>query len=117
MASFSPLSLSGLEFPIDFIQIIRKIFRQYYIILAHIYFHHFHEFRRLQLHDGLNTLFLHFTYFVTEFSLVDHKDLSILEDLVDRLKHHEQALAMRPRSDDYSETDLVPSGAVSLSSS
>ncbi len=96
----------GSEFPIDFIQIIRKMFRQYHIILAHIYFHHFHEFKRLQLHDGLNTLFLHFTYFVVEYSLIEPKELSILEDLVVRLKHHEEVLAKRPRSDEFSESDL-----------
>lgn len=98
----------GLEFPYDFVQIVRKIFRQYFIIFAHIYFHHFLEFKRLQLHDGLNTLFLHFTYFVTEFSLVDPKELSILEDLVERLRLNELALAQRPRSDDYTESYLVP---------
>ena len=98
----------GLEFPYDFVQIVRKIFRQYFIIFAHIYFHHFLEFKRLQLHDGLNTLFLHFTYFVTEFSLIDPKELSILEDLVERLRLNELALAQRPRSDDYTESYLVP---------
>ncbi len=37
---------------------------------------------------------------------MDPKDLSILEELVVRLKHHEEALAKRPRSDDYSEAEL-----------
>ena len=84
---------TGYEFPFDFVQIIRRIFRQYFMILAHIYFHHFLDFRRLQLHDGLNTLFLHLVYFVEEFSLIDHKDISLLDDLTDRLKKLELVLA------------------------
>lgn len=110
-----PLLYLGSEFPIDFIQIVRKIFRHYYCILAHIYFHHFHEFKRLQLHEGLNTLFLHFMYFVTEFSLVDPKELSLLDDLLVRLKNHEEVLAKRPRSDDFSEAELISSNLMSKS--
>ena len=99
----------GYEFPFDFVQTVRKIFRQYFIILAHIYFHHHSQFKRLQLHDGLNTLFLHFIYFVTEFSLIDPKELSILDDLIERLKTQEQALAKQPLNDRESEFNMVAS--------
>lgn len=105
-----PLCVSlGYEFPFDFVQTVRKIFRQYFIILAHIYFHHHSQFKRLQLHDGLNTLFLHFIYFVTEFSLIDPKELSILDDLIERLKTQEQALAKQPLNDRESEFNMVAS--------
>ncbi|XP_003385641.1 PREDICTED: MOB kinase activator 2-like [Amphimedon queenslandica] len=99
----------GYEFPFDFVQIVRKLFRQYFIILAHIYFHHYHQFKRLQLHDGLNTLFLHFVYFVTEFSLIDPKELSLLDDLIEKLKTQEQALAKQPLNDRESEFNMVAS--------
>lgn len=107
--SLFSLSLSGYEFPFDFVSIVRRLFRQFFSILAHIYFHHYLEFKRLQLHDGLNTLFLHFIYFVSEFSLIDPKELSILEDLVERLKSHELALAQQPINDSESEFNMVAS--------
>ena len=77
------------------------------MILAHIYFRHFHDFRRLQLHDGLNTLFLHFVYFVEEFSLVDHKDISLLEDLTDRLKKLEVDMARANAKEEASESETA----------
>ena len=86
------------------------------MILAHIYFHHFLEFRRLQLHDGLNTLFLHLIYFVEEFSLIDHKDLSVLDDLTDRLKKHESVLAENASSEDM-PLEAVGSTSVTKSKS
>ena len=100
--------LLGYDFPYDFVQIVRKVFRQFYIILAHIYFHHFLDFKRLQLHDGLNTLFLHFAYFVSEFSLVDPKDLSLLDDLIEKLKSYEDTLAQQPKNVE-SEFNMVAS--------
>jgi hypothetical protein len=99
----------GYEFPFDFVTIVRKIFRQFFMIFAHIYYHHYLEFKRLQLNDGLNTLFLHFIYFVTEFSLVDPKELSIMEELIERLKSHEQALAQQPRTETESEFNMIAS--------
>lgn len=100
--------LLGYDFPYDFVQIVRKVFRQFYIILAHIYFHHFLDFKRLQLHDGLNTLFLHFAYFVSEFSLVDPKDLLLLDDLIEKLKSYEDTLAQQPKNVE-SEFNMVAS--------
>jgi hypothetical protein len=102
-------TFKGYEFPFDFVTIVRKIFRQFFMIFAHIYYHHYLEFKRLQLNDGLNTLFLHFIYFVTEFSLVDPKELSIMEELIERLKSHEQALAQQPRTETESEFNMIAS--------
>lgn len=106
--------VAGLDFPVDFVPTVRKIFRQYFCILAHIYFHHFQDFRRLQLHDGLNTLLLHFNCFVKEFTLMEQKDLAILDDLVEQLRLHEQAILRRPRSDDF--TDSTEHVSISTSS-
>ena len=81
----------------------KRIFRTYFAILAHIYHHHFHDIRALDLHDGLNSLFLHFVYFVQEFSLVDAKEMQCVEDLIQKLVQLDQDMATQPSPEDYSE--------------
>lgn len=97
----------GFEFPVDFVSIVRKIFRTYFAILAHIYHHHFHETHRLDLHDGLNTLFLHFMVFVLEFSLLEPKEYSCMEELFIKL----QAIAADAAKHPQSEDDLSAHGS------
>lgn len=92
----------GYEFPVDFIQIVRKLFRTYFAILAHIYHHHFQDMQRLGLHDGLNSLFLHFVYFVQEFSLLEPKELQCMEELISKLIQLDQEMQKRPINDEYS---------------
>jgi MOB kinase activator 1 len=99
----------GYEFPVDFIAIVRRIFRTYFAILAHIYHHHFHDVRALDLHDGLNTLFLHFVYFVQEFSLVDAKEMQCVDELVQKLMQLDQDMAKHPSADDYLDAAKVSS--------
>ena len=98
---------TGFEFPVDFVSIVRKIFRTYFAILAHIYHHHFHETHRLDLHDGLNTLFLHFMVFVLEFSLLEPKEYSCMEELFIKL----QAIAADAAKHPQSEDDLSAHGS------
>ena len=86
----------------EFVPIVRKIFRTYFAILAHMYYHHFQEILRLALHDGLNTLFLHFMYFVQEFSLLELKEYSCMEEFITKLMQLDQDWAKRPLSDEYS---------------
>ena len=93
--------LSGYEFPVDFIPMVRKIFRTYFAILAHIYHHHFHDIRALDLHDGLNSLFLHFVYFVQEFSLVDAKEMQCVDDLIQKLMQLDKDMAKCPSTEEF----------------
>ena len=51
---------------------------------------------RLGLHDGLNTLLLHFIYFVNEFSLMEQKEYQCLDELISKLMQVEQELAKNP---------------------
>lgn len=97
----------GFEFPVDFIPMVRRIFRTYFAILAHIYHHHFHDIRALDLHDGLNSLFLHFVYFVQEFSLVEAKEMQCLEDLIQKLIQLDQDMAKRPNADDFIDAGKI----------
>ena len=93
--------ISGYEFPVDFIPIVKRIFRIYFAILAHIYHHHFHDIRALDLHDGLNSLFLHFVYFVQEFSLVDAKEMQCVEDLIQKLVQLDHDMAIQPSAEEF----------------
>ena len=79
----------------------RKIFRTYFAILAHIYHHHFHDIRALDLHDGLNSLFLHFVYFVQEFSLIEAKEMQCLEELIQKLIQLDEDMARHPSGDEF----------------
>lgn len=80
---------------------VRRIFRTYFAILAHIYHHHFHDIRALDLHDGLNSLFLHFVYFVQEFSLIDAKEMQCVGELIQKLMQLDQDMAKRPSNEEF----------------
>jgi MOB kinase activator 1 len=99
----------GYEFPVDFIPIVRRIFRTYFAILAHIYHHHFHDIRALDLHDGLNSLFLHFVYFVQEFSLVEAKEMQCVDELIQKLIQLDQDMAKHPSTDEFQQAGTVSS--------
>ncbi|KPP72274.1 MOB kinase activator 2-like [Scleropages formosus] len=71
----------GKEFPNAFDSVVKKICRYLFHVLAHIYWVHFKETVALELHGHLNTLYAHFIVFVREFSLVDPKETSIMDDL------------------------------------
>lgn len=87
----------GRDFPDDCEQIVKRIFKVYFSILAHIYLHHYHEMLQLHSHDILNSLFLHFVYFNQEFRILEHKDLAILEDLMMKLVQKDAELAQKLR--------------------
>ena len=88
---------TGYDFPDDCEQIVKRIFKVYFSILAHIYLHHYQDMLQLRAHDILNSLFLHFVYFNQEFHILEHKDLAILEDLMIKLiqKDTEQTQKLR----------------------
>ena len=95
----------GYDFPSDFEQILKRIFKVYFSILAHVYLHHYSDVVRLGGNDILNSLFLHFVYFNQEFVLLEHKDLSILEDLMIHLIKKDNELVKKQK-----ETGEVPEG-------
>ena len=90
---------TGFEFPSDFISVVKKLFRTYFAILAHIYYHHFDSMLRLSLHEGLNTLFLHLMYFVQEFSLLEPKDYQCMDELIVKLIEIDREYAKNPPVD------------------
>ena len=81
--------------------IVKKTFRTYFAILAHIYYHHFTVIKSLGLNDGLNTLFLHLMYFVQEFRLLEPKEWNCLEELLKVLVQVDKDLAKNPPEDNF----------------
>ncbi|KAF9976126.1 MOB kinase activator 1B [Actinomortierella ambigua] len=75
----------GLEFPKNFQDIIRDIFRRLFRVFAHIYTAHFNMVISLGEEAHLNTSFKHFVLFVKEFNLIDAKELAPLADLIELL--------------------------------
>lgn len=98
---------TDMEFPQDLFQIIKKIYRYYFHILAHLYHNHFHEYLMLGVHDCLNTLFLHFVYFVQEFQLLDSRELSPLEDFIQKLISLDRDLQKHPPKEDEDVEPII----------
>lgn len=84
----------GSEFPRDFHQTIRGIFRQLFRIFAHIYHSHYEKIVHVSAEPHLNTLFSHFVAFSREFDLLDKKELSPMMDLIvelERIEYHSRS--------------------------
>jgi len=75
----------GTAFPKDFMNVVKTIFKRYFRVYAHIYHHHFKKVVDGGAEAHLNTCFKHLVYFITEFDLVDQKELEPLKDLVDKI--------------------------------
>merc|ERR1712166_1123296 len=76
-----PLQL-GTPFPKNFgSTVVKTIFKRLFRVYAHIYHSHFEKIVGLGAEAHLNTCYKHFIYFVSEFNLVDDKELNALADL------------------------------------
>jgi MOB kinase activator 1 len=75
----------GALYPADFASTVRTIFKRLFRVYAHMYHSHFRQFVELGAEAHLNTCFKRFIYFVTEFSLIDGKELEPLQQLIDDL--------------------------------
>ncbi|GAU98345.1 hypothetical protein RvY_09503 [Ramazzottius varieornatus] len=78
-------SKHGLPFPQNFDVITRKIQRQLFFILAHLYHAHFDLYVQLGIFHHLNGLFAHFVLFSQHFNLIEPREMDVLRDLIDKL--------------------------------
>ncbi|RKO83665.1 Mob1/phocein, partial [Blyttiomyces helicus] len=76
----------GAEFPRDFQNAIRLIFKQLFRVFAHIYHSHFDKILHVSAEGHLNTLFAHFISFSREFDLIDKKELAPMADFIAELE-------------------------------
>ena len=72
-------------FPKHFESVVKQIFKRLFRVYAHIYYSHFQKIVALGEEAHLNTCFKHFYYFISEFKLVDKKELAPLQELIDGL--------------------------------
>ncbi|KAI8816831.1 Mob1/phocein [Fimicolochytrium jonesii] len=76
---------SGYEFPREFQNAVRTIFKQLFRIFAHIYHHHYDKILHVSAEGHLNTLFAHFISFAREFDLIDKKEIAPMADFIAEL--------------------------------
>ena len=74
-----------MSFPDNFKQSAMTILKRLFRVYAHIYHAHFEQVKQLEEDAHLNTSFKHFIFFVTEFNLVENRELAPLRELIDRL--------------------------------
>lgn len=78
----------GHEFPANFDQILRKIQKLLFHVVAHIYHSHFREIVLLGLHAHLNSIFAHIIEFDLRHNVLEDKETEVLQDLIHALKLH-----------------------------
>lgn len=71
----------GVPFQANFQATVKSILRRLFRVYAHIYNHHFAHICALSVEAHLNTSYRHFLLFVTEFNLIDPKELAPLLEL------------------------------------
>jgi hypothetical protein len=76
---------AGAEFPKNFGEVVRGIFKRLLRVLAHIYHAHYDRVVVLGEEAHVNTLLAHFVSFAQQFRLVDDKELAPLRPLVTEL--------------------------------
>ncbi|XP_050995608.1 MOB kinase activator 3A [Acomys russatus] len=77
----------GTPFPKNFLQAVRKILSRLFRVFVHVYIHHFDRIAHMGSEAHVNTCYKHFYYFVTEFSLIDPKELEPLKEMTSRMCH------------------------------
>jgi len=76
----------GNEFPSHFDQVLRKVQKLLFHVVAHIYHSHFREIVLLGLHAHLNSIFAHIIEFNLCHQLIEEKETEVLQDLIHALK-------------------------------
>ena len=85
MAGMIRALTAGLSFPQNFDVIARKIQRQLFCILGHLYHAHFDFYVQLGVYPHLNGLFAHFVLFSQHFNLIEPREMDVLRDLIEKL--------------------------------
>jgi len=81
-----PSSTDSEEYPANFLDICKSLFKRLFRVFAIIYCQHFELIESHDMAPHLNTSFKHFLFFCLEFQLVEAKEYRPLEPLVSRIK-------------------------------
>jgi len=68
------ISSTGQQFPKDFKNTCRNIFKRLARVFSHVYIHHFDKITEIGAEAHINACFKHFYFFTQEFKLVDEKE-------------------------------------------
>lgn len=71
----------GHPFPANFDQLVKRIHKHLFQVMAHMYHSHYKELLHLQLNTNCNTIYFHMYLFAKTFNLIDDKELDILDKL------------------------------------
>ena len=66
----------GVPFPKKFPKVVQMIFKRLFRVYAHIYLHHLNQITQLEEEPHLNSSFKHFMLFVSNFNLLDKKEVA-----------------------------------------
>ena len=72
---------TGHPFPNQFDAYVKKIHKQLFHIMAHMYHSHYKELLHLKLNSYVNSIYLHFYLFNRNFNILDEKDIEIMDAL------------------------------------
>lgn len=76
----------GCSFPRHFPDVVRTICKRLFRVYAHMYHSHFQKICSLGEEAHLNTCFKHFILFCQHFNLIDKKELTPLQELIDSIQ-------------------------------
>jgi hypothetical protein len=71
----------GHPFPANFEQLVKRIHRHLFQVMAHMYHAHYKELLHLKLNAYANSIYFHLYLFSKMFNLIDEKDLEIMDAL------------------------------------
>ncbi|XP_077979299.1 MOB kinase activator 3B-like [Glandiceps talaboti] len=72
-------------FPKNFIPACKKILTRLYRVFVHVYIHHFDKLAEIGAEAHVNTCYKHYYYFITQFKLVEPRELEPLREMTDRI--------------------------------
>ncbi|KAL9642180.1 hypothetical protein ABK040_007183 [Willaertia magna] len=75
---------TGGEFPKDFKDIVKEMFKKIFRIYAHVFHHHYQEVLQLKMENNFQFAFKHFIFFAMEFRLLKEKELSPMQDWIEK---------------------------------
>lgn len=72
---------TDVPFPKTFTSLCKKILTRLFRVFVHVYIHHFDRIVSIGAEAHVNTCYKHFYYFVTEFDLINTKELEPLSEM------------------------------------
>lgn len=75
----------GVPFPKAFMPSVKKILSRLFRVFVHVYIHHFEKLVVIGADAHVNQCYKHYYCFVTEFNLVDKKELEPLKEMTSKM--------------------------------